>query len=51
MILSESKDMVFNIDSKRIKITDTASAIFPTVLRPRKSDISSIFDDSDDEIQ
>ena len=38
------------IYSKRIKITDTPSAIFPTVLRPRKSDTSSIFDDSDDEI-
>ena len=38
------------ICSKRIKITDTPSAIFPTVLRPRKSDTSSIFDDSDDEI-
>ena len=71
MILSESKDMLFNKHrqqvlaktrnnaetnqeqptcSKRIKITDTPSAIFPTVLRPRKSDTSSIFDDSDDEI-
>ena len=38
------------ICSKRIKITDTPSAIFPAVLRPRKSDTSSIFDDSDDEI-
>ena len=38
------------ICSKRIKITDTPSAIFPTVLRPRKSDTSSIFDDSDDKI-
>ena len=57
MILSESKDMVFNkqreqvlaktrnnaetdqeqpICSKRIKITDTPNAIFPTVPRPRK---------------
>ena len=71
MILSESKDMVFNkhrqqvlaktrnnaetdqeqpICSKRKKITDTPSAIFPTVLRPRKSNTSSIFDDSNDEI-
>ena len=71
MILSESKDMVFNkrrqqvlaktrnnaetdqeqpICSKRIKITDIPIAIFPTVLRPGKSDTSSIFDDSDDEI-
>ena len=38
------------ICSKRINITDTPSAIFPTVLRPRKSDTSSIFVDSDDEI-
>ena len=38
------------IRSKRIKITGTPSAIFSTVLRPRKSDTSSIFDDSDDEI-
>ena len=38
------------ICSKRIKITDALSAIFPTVLRPCKSDTSSIFDDSDDEI-
>ena len=38
------------ICSKRIKITDTPSAIIPTTLRPRKSDTSSIFDDSDDEI-
>ena len=38
------------ICSKRIKITDTRSAIFPTVLRPRKSNTISIFDDSDDEI-
>ena len=36
--------------SKRIQITDTPSDIFSTVLRPRKSDISSIFDDSADEI-
>ena len=71
MILSESKDMVFNkhrqqvfaktrnnaetdreqpICSKRIKITDTPSAISPTVLKPRKSNTSSIFNDSDDEI-
>ena len=38
------------ICSKRLKITDTPSAIFPTVLRPRKSNTSFIFDDSDDEI-
>ena len=38
------------ICSKKINITDTPSTIFPTVLRPRKSDSSSIFDDSDDEI-
>ena len=71
MLLSESKDMLFNkhrqkvfaktpnnaetdqeqpICSKRLKITDTPSAIFPTVLRQRKSDTSSIFEDSDDEI-
>ena len=36
--------------SQKIKIPDTPSAIFPTVLRPRKSDTSSILDDSDDEI-
>ena len=36
--------------SQKIKITDTPSVIFPTVLRPRKSDASSILDDSDDEI-
>ena len=71
MILSESKDMVFNkhrqqvlaktrnnaetdreqpICSKTIKTTDTPSAISPTVLKPRKSNTSSIFGDSDDEI-
>ena len=38
------------ICSKRIKITDTPSVIFPIVLRPRKSDTSSIFDDNDDKI-
>ena len=43
-------DQEQSICSKRIKITDTPSAIFATVLRPRKSNTSSIFDDSDDEI-
>ena len=38
------------ICSKRIKITDTPSAIFPAVLRSHKSDTCSIFDDNDDEI-
>ena len=33
-----------------IKITDAPSAVFPTVLRPRKSNTNSILDDSDDEI-